>query len=63
MTEKRYELFVYSIWDNVEDRELTWEELVDLLNENEQLKEKNENYKMALEQCGVNVKILDGDVE
>lgn len=36
---------------------------VELKKENKQLKEQNENYKMALKQCGVNVKILDGDVE
>lgn len=39
------------------------ERISDLECENDQLKSQNENYRMALEQCGINVKILDGDVE
>lgn len=34
-----------------------------LKRENKELKEKCENYRQALSDLGINVKILDGDVE
>ena len=35
----------------------------ELYKENKELKEKCENYRQALSDVGINVKILDGDVE
>jgi hypothetical protein len=74
MTEKRYvtndivkfdysEICIKSDNEMYTDTPLRNDEVIELLNENEQLKDKCENYKQALLDLGINVDILDGKVK